>query len=135
MAAANRITGKDLYVAFGGVDLSGDFTTVSFSVEEDVADVTAGNEESHYYIPMREDATIDFEAFYDGAAQTVWDAIAQGAVGTLEIGPKGTVSTYHRLYWSRAICTRRELDVPFDNGVRVRASFQASGTLVSTSYA
>jgi len=135
MAAANRITGKDVYVAYGGTNVSGDYTSVSFSQEEDTADVTAGSEEAHYYIPMREDATMDFEGFYDGSAQTVWDALAPGGTGTLEIAPKGTTSTYHRLYWARAICTRRELDAPFDNGVRIRASFQASGTLVSTTYA
>jgi len=128
MANTGRIAGKDLYVSFGGVDVSGDFTTITVREEGDLVDVTAGADAYHYYITLRKDGTIDYRGFYDGATETVWDAIAVLTAGTLIIGPKGTTATYPKWTWNRAIVQSRGAELPFDNAVTVDASFQMSST-------
>lgn len=134
MTAANRITGKDLYVSFQGTDVSGDFTSVSFEETEDTVDVTAGADLAHYYIPTRKDGTADLEAFYDGSTETVWDKIAVGASGTLIIAPSGTANGEAKYEWTRAIVTSRSLEIPFDDGVKVTATFQFSSAGTESAY-
>jgi len=134
MANTGRITGKDLYVTFGGTEISGDYTSVSVATDEDLVDVTAGADTYHYYLNTRQDGTIDFEAFYDGSTTTVWDAIAPGSAGTLIIAPKGTASGNPQWTWERVLVASRSIDIPFDDGVTVSASFQKSSEVSESSY-
>ena len=134
MAAANRITGKDVYVTFDAVAIHGDFTSVSFEETEDTVDVTAGADTSHYYVPTRKDGTASIEVFYDGSTEAVWDKLAPGAAGTLIVGPKGTALGYPKYTWSRAIVSSRGLDLPFDDGVKVSAEFQFSSAVTEATW-
>ena len=125
MASAGRITGKDIYVTFGGTVISGDFTSVNRSDEADLADATAGADTRHYYIATgREDGNVGFECMYDGSTVTVWTAIAPNAQGTLIIAPKGTTAGYPKWTTNKAIVASREIDFPFDDAVTVTAEFQ-----------
>ena len=133
MANTGRISGKDLYVTFNSVPVHGDFTSVSIADEDDQIDVTAGADTFHYFLSLgRRNATMDFEAFYDGSTTTVWAGIAPGAAGTLIVSPKGTAVTMPKWTWSRALVQNRNIDLPFDDGVTVTAAFQTSA-LVSES--
>lgn len=132
MAATARITGKDLYVTFDGTPISGDYTSVTVNEEEDLADLTAGADEYHYFVNMRRNGTIDFEAFYAGSA--VMQALDPGAAGTLVIAPKGTVAANPQWTWARALVQRRSLPIPFDDGIRMTATFQLSSEISDTVY-
>lgn len=134
MAASTRISGKDLYITFAGTDISGDFTSVSISDEDDQIDVTAGSETTHYFISLaRRTGSCDFEAFYEGTT-TIWDAIAPGSAGTLIIAPKGTATGNPKWEWSRALVQNRDADMPFDDAMTVSASFQFSSLVSETAY-
>ena len=133
MATTDRITGKDLYVTFAGVVLSGDFTSVSFNTEGDLADVTAGADAAHYYVPLeRTDGEVTVESFYAGT--TMWQGVAVNAVGTLIIAPKGTASTSPKFTCTRAIVKTREMSLPFDDGVTMSATFQQSAAMTEGAY-
>lgn len=133
MATTDRITGKDLYVAFNDTNIGGDFTSVTFSEEGDLVDVTAGADSSHYYVPLeRKDGECTVESFYAGTA--VWTALAVNTVGTLTIAPKGTATGSPKYEWSRAIVKSRELSQPFDDGVTMSVSFQFSSAMTASSY-
>jgi len=135
MANTGRISGKDLYVTFGGTEISGDFTSVGRSEEDDQIDVTAGADTYHYFLSLaRKNGTSAFEAFYDGSTTTVWDAIVPGGEGTLIIAPKGTASGYPKWTWDRVLVASREITFPFDDGVKVTASFQYSSAASEATY-
>lgn len=133
MANTDRITGKDVYVTFAGTEISGDFTSVSFSEEGDMVDVTAGGETYHYYIPLdRTDGECTVEAFYGGSV--VFNALAVNTAGTLIIAPKGTAATNPRYTVTRAIVKERSKEMPFDDGVTLSVTFQFSSALTADSY-
>jgi hypothetical protein len=126
MANTDRISGKDVFVSFLGYDLSADFTSVSFSEDGDHIDVTAADDDYHYYIPVRKDGTIDFEGFYTSPDATVFGTVAVNAAGTLIIGPAGTATGRPKYTWNRVVVASRSLDMPFDDGVTFSVSFQMS---------
>jgi len=137
MANTNRAAGKDLYVEFGGQDISGDFTSVSVSVEDDQIDVTAGADTYHYHLSLgRTNGSMDYEAFYDSAAtgSAVWNAIVPGAAGTLIVGPLGTASGKPKWTYNRALVTNRDSEHPFDEAITVSASFAISAAMTETTY-
>lgn len=135
MANTGRISGKDVYVTFGGTEVSGDFTSVGSAQEGELIDVTAGADTYHYFLDLaRVNGTTAFECFYDGSTTTVWAAIAPNTAGTLIIAPKGTTAGYPRWTWSRALVQNREVTFPFDDGVRVTATFQYSSAVSESTY-
>lgn len=135
MANSGRITGKDLYIAFNGTDISADFTSVSFSEEGDLVDVTAGDDTYHYYVPTdRVDGTCDYEGYYDSAGSVAWTALPVNTAGTLTIAPLGTAATNPKWEWSRVIVQSRSPEIPFDGGITVSATFQFSSALTQSSY-
>ena len=135
MANTGRISGKDLFVTFGGTEVHGDFTSVGRAEEGELVDVTAGADTYHYFLSLaRKNGTSAFEAFYDGSTTTVWDAIAPNTAGTLVIAPKGTASSMPRWIWTRALVANREITFPFDDGVKVTATFQYSSDVTEDTY-
>lgn len=133
MAAADRITGKDVYVSFAGTEISGDFTSVTFSEEADLADLTAADDAVHYYVSLeRKDGECAFEAFYGGSANLA--ALAVNAAGTLIIGPKGTAASNPKYTWSRAIVKSREMEMPYDDGVTISVTFQLSSAFAESAW-
>ena len=130
MAETERYSGKDLYLSFGGTDLSADFTSVTINEEDDEIDLTAGNDTEHYYKSLRSDATVDYECFWNGGtAQTEFDAVVPGTAGTLLIGPRGTASGYPKITVNRALAKSRRLTMPFDRESKLTGTFQCSATV------
>ncbi len=128
----DRITGKDLYVTFAGVVLRR-LHPVSFNNEGDLADVTAGADTAHYYVPLeRTDGEVTVESFYAGTV--AWQGVAVNTAGTLEIAPKGTASGNPKFTCARAIVKSREMSVPFDDGVTMSVTFQQSAAMAESAY-
>lgn len=136
MTNTGRFVGKDCYVSFKGTVVSGDFTSVSFDESYDLADVVAGADGYHYFLPVREgDYTVDLEAFFDGVGTATWNACVPGDAGTLIIGPMGTATGKPKFSWSRVVCESRGGDIPFDDGVTMTASFHVSSAFTNGSWA
>jgi len=136
MATTDRYAGTALYVSFAGTDLSADYTSVALNGEGKHATATAGSETVEYYLPLRKDATIDFEGFWNGGtAQSVFDAVVENAIGTLIVGPYGTVATYPKITINRAIVKSRKLTLPFDNAFKLAVTFQASANVTRDNWA
>ena len=126
MANSTRISGKDVVVSFNGTNIEGDVTSVSVSDEGELVDVTAGDETFHYFISLaRRNATIDFEAFYEGTT-TIWDAVAPNLAGTLIIQPRGTAAALPKWTWDRALVSSRSIELPFDGASTISLAFQTS---------
>ena len=137
MANTDRATGKDVYIAFGGTDISADFTSVSVSESGENVDLTAADDTYHYYASLnRTDGTIEFSGFYDSAANgsAVWTKLAPNTAGTLTVGPLGTAAGKPKREWARVLVASRDQEMPFDGGITVSASFQISAALSETTY-
>jgi len=134
MPAANRITGKDLYVKFNTQVISGDYTNFTWSQPGEAADVTAGSELIHYYVPVRSDSSGQIDAFFDGSTEPVWDAVLPLTVGSLEVGPAGTAAGKLKYSWPRVIITSRDPDFSFDGGAKFTASWQGSSAMTEGVY-
>ena len=134
MSAANRITGKNVVLSFGGTDIRPHYTTFTVNESIDTVDVTAADEASRYYIPTISDASMSMDAFFDGTTETVWDAVVPGTAGTLILGPSGTATGSLKYTWGRVIATGRDRTFPFDGAVTLSVAFQASGTCIESTY-
>lgn len=134
MAVANRFTGKDLYVKFNTTVLSGDHTNFGWDEAEDTADLTAGADTFHYYVPMRQDCSFTFDTWMDGSTLTAWNALEPGAVGSLEVGPFGTVAGKPKYSWTRVVVSGRSPSVPYDGGVVHSVKWQGSSIGTATYY-
>ena len=134
MSVDNRFTGKDLYVKFNTTVLSGDHTSFGWDEAEDTADLTAGADSFHYYVPMRQNCTFSFDTWMNGSTLTTWDAIAPGSVGSLEVGPFGTASGKPKFSWTRVVVNGRSPSVPYDGGVVHACKFQGSSIGTATYY-
>jgi len=134
MATTGRISGKDVYIEFDGIDISGDVTSVSWTEDGDVVDVTAANDSFHYYVTTRKDGTLDVEAFFDASTTTAFDAVAVNTAGTLIVAPAGTASGNPKYTWDRAIVSSRGVTIPFDGGVTWTATFQFSSEVSESTY-
>jgi len=132
MANTGRITGKDAYVSFGGTAISGDFTSISFEQNYDLADVTAGADAYHYSIPVRAgDYSVKVESFFDAASTAPWNTVVPGNEGTLIVAPYGTAAGRPKFTWARVVVESRSMDIPFDDGVTCSASFRVSSALTN----
>jgi hypothetical protein len=131
MTVANRYTGKNLYVAFAGQELSGDFTAWEVTRTSDTADVTAGSEDARSYLATLKDATFRLERFDTATGgSAVMAALVEGASGTVEFGPQGT-ATGKPKYSAVAIVTNVSSSYPFSDAVVVTADFQRSGDWIT----
>jgi hypothetical protein len=134
MTNTGRISGKDVFLTLAGVDLSPDFTKVSVKDEGNTIDLTAADDTFHYYINTLRDGSLDLELFYDGATTTVWAGIAPGTAGTLIVAPKGTATGSPKWTWTRALLKSRNIDMPFDDGITVKATIQFSSLVTEATY-
>jgi len=127
MPTTGRYAGKDVHVTFGGTVVSGDFTSFGRSEEDDQIDVTAGAETSHYMLSLgRISGESPLEVFYDGSTITVWNALFPGNAGTLIVAPLGTAAGKPKWTWSRALLSKREVTLPFNDSIKVTAAFAYS---------
>ena len=131
----SRYAGKDLYVAFAGRDLSGDFRTLDDSEGITIIDASAGDDAHKEKLTGQKDGTVTLDMLgQTGAAGTViWAALAPGAIGALEWGPEGTVSGKPRRYVT-AIVESRSQAHPYEDVVEIQAAFSFKGVVVSALY-
>ena len=133
MAATDRITGKDVYVTFGGTVLSGDQTAVSISQEGDLVDLTAAADAFHNWVSLaREDGEVSVESYWAGTA--TFQKVDVLTAGTLIIAPKGTATLNPKYTWANAIVKSRDHEMPFDDGVTWSVTFALGAALVEGAY-
>lgn len=91
MSQSERVASKDYYVAFEGVEISGDYTDFTFDAETQTADMTANNDEATYEKPLIKAYGYKMDALYRGVAgSAVMAVLVDGAEGTIEWAPEGT---------------------------------------------
>lgn len=128
-----RITGKDLYIAFGSMDMSTDYQQFDTSEEGKLVEVTAGDDANASYATTYKDGSASYTGVYDGATgaasgSAVFAAVAPHSSGTLTWGPKGTASGYPK-FTVPVLVTKRETPHSFKDALRIDVEFQFNGAV------
>lgn len=125
-------SGKDLYISYAGVTISGDQRTFSVSRASDTIETTAGADTSKSYIPRLTDASGSFNLLETtGTGGTaIYAALVEGSQGTLIFGPEGTASGKPK-YECVAIITGADKSAPYADVVTRTYSWQKTGDWIT----
>lgn len=131
MAIATRYTGKDLYVEFGGTELTSDQRAFSVTREQETADTTAGADgaRSHKATVKAYGATLEILADSSAAGTAMLGAVKEGTEGTLTWGALGTVAGKPKSSFA-AIVSSVSAGLNYDDAVVYSIEFQAQGAMI-----
>ena len=132
MAAADRLTGRELVVRFtpdGGsvTTITGDQTSFSFDRQLDTVDVTAGNETERYFKDTIEG--LEWTLMIFDADQSYLADILPRAQGLLEVMKEGVGSGKPIFSFNTLINANTE-DYPFDGALEIEISGVRQGAMV-----
>jgi hypothetical protein len=127
-----KMTGKNLYVAFNGIDLSAEYRSFDPGDEIELVDKSSGTEGARTYLTTLADGEASYAGLFVGTAP--YEALKPGTEGTLEWGPEGTAVGKERNHVN-AIVRSRNRTFPYAGLVELKATFQYSGTPVVEAYA
>lgn len=131
MSFAQRVTGKNVVVQWihsgGTATLSGDHTAFEVTLEQETADLTAGEDTVRGYKPTLKNMNMSLEVMYTGTAGTASMAsVAEGTEGTLIWAPVGTAAG--RPKWGvAAVVTNHSMTFPFDDAAKVSIEWLPQG--------
>ncbi len=128
MAAADRLTGTDVVVIFGGTTLTGDQTSFGFDRTLDTVDVTAGNEQSRYFKDTIEGLEWNLSIF--DADQSYLSSVLPRATGVLEVRKEGTAGGRPTFSFN-ALITGYSEDMPFDGALEIEITGVRNGDMVT----
>lgn len=127
------ITGKNLYLAFGGTVLDTDYRAFNLSEEIGTVDQSAGSDTARTYLTTLEDGTAGATIVIQSADTSTWGAVDKGTEGTLEWGEEGTAATKPRHYVN-AIVTGRDKAIEYADLVVADITWQFSGEVTDDTY-
>lgn len=128
-----KLTGKQLYLEYGGVNISGTQRTFSYTHEQEQADLTAGQDEYRNFgntVKMIEaEAEVLVREHADGGS-ALFAGLALGGQGTLIWGPEGTATGKPKFgFLANLVDTSAEL--PFDDAYVLTLKFAMAGTALA----
>lgn len=126
-------SGQNLYVEFGGVDISLDFRTFSWDDQYNDADSTAGGDVDEEHILTTRSVEFSFAGVQqtaDGSGgSAVRNAIRNGAQDTIIVGPEGTAAGKPK-YSCVASVTGNSISYPYADVVTIDATFKRNGAWI-----
>jgi len=121
------ITGRDLYVEFLGVDITGIFRNFDPGLDHDTVEVTAGGDSLRKHALTIEKCEPTLTAIYD-PADAALAKLQQGSAGTLTWAPEGTATGKPK--WSiDAKVSRANHAIGYDQEVEVDGAFVNIGSV------
>lgn len=127
-----HFSGKELYMEFNGVQLSGDHRSLTVSRSASTANTTAGADTAESHIVLTTSATFDITILDDtsAAGDDVRGALFEGAEGTFTFGPQGNVAGKPK-YSCGASVTSVQISYPYDNVVEIQATLTRNGDWIA----
>lgn len=94
MAFEGRLTGKNIYVEFGGESFGDVRRTLEINEEQEMVDATAGADEYRVMLPTVKTIGATMELLYreKASATAVYGLVTPGQEGTLLWGPEGSAT-------------------------------------------
>ena len=125
-----KLTGKNLFVSFGGTNISGTQRTFSVTWQQEQADVSAGADDYRNFANTMRTIEASCEILvqdYPNGGSATFATLAIGTQGTLLWGPEGTAAGKPK-YGFFSTVTELSPDIPFDNAYVLKAKFTNAGT-------
>lgn len=139
MAVTNKYTGDNMFLEFNGVEIhngagSGEMLLTSFEWTEEgtTVDVTAAGETAQRNLGTKRSLTGSFTIYRKAGGDAAGSALYAHAQGTLDFGPRGTVSGYERQTFE-AIITSVSNPVQHDSAVAQTINFVRHGDWINYS--
>jgi hypothetical protein len=133
----SEFSGAKLYVEFKGTAISSDFRQWKDNGEMGLVDASSGADTARTYLKTLLDGTATLTALYqtDGTGATyVYNLCAEGAEGSLIIGPEGN-QTGKPKKTVNAIVKKRSRSIPYKDVVELTIDFQFSGAPTDGTFA
>lgn len=127
-----RSKGSALYVSFAAVVISGAQRSGDWEQSADLVDDSAGSDANKTYLAFQKDGKFSIEYLYE-VNETAWDACAEGASGTLIVGPNGNAASAIS-ETATALVARRRRRHAFRDVVVVTVDFQISGAVTAGTF-
>ena len=130
-----RYSGNNLYVAFTGSTLHGDFRTQDTSEPRTIVDASAGADLYKAKLTGQKDGSLALVIFCQSGAAgiAIYDILTPGATGALEWGPEGNNSGKQR-YYATAIVQDRAFSIPYEDVAEIQATFVANSEVTAVVY-
>ena len=125
-----KLSGKNLYVSFGGVVLSGEQRSFDVTLSQESADATAGADDYRNFVSTVKTIEASMEIVmkeHSVGGSAIKAALAAGAEGTLLWGPEGT-ATGKPKYGFYARVSEASETIPFDDVWVKNITFEHAGT-------
>lgn len=125
-----KLSGKNLYVSFGGVVLSGEQRSFDVTLSQETADATAGADDYRNFVNTVKSIEASMELVmkqHSTGGSAIKVALAAGAEGTLLWGPEGTAAGLPKYGFVARISEASET-IPFDDVWVKNITFQNAGT-------
>ena len=129
-------TGKNLYLAWTGTAIDGDYRSFDPSEEMGTDDASAGSDAAVTRKTTLKDgsASLTMRSVSGTAGTALWiTTLAVGTEGTLEWGPEGTASNSRRSHVN-AILTSKSESNAYANVVEWSVDWEFSGEVTHTTY-
>jgi len=127
------LTGKNLYVAFNGTNISGEYRKFDPGEGIGTVDQSAGADAAETYLTTLTTGDATYVAVLQEDGSVVYTALAPGGEGTLEWAEEGTADGKMR-HWVNAIVTGRKQPIPYKEMIELSVTFLFSGTVTNTVY-
>lgn len=123
-----RLTGKNLYVEFDGIDLSGNQRTFSVNEEQQTVDATAGSDKYQVFIPTVATIGADIEIIVsnEAAGNNIKNKLKPGTIGNLVWGAEGNTTGKPKSGFEAMISSVPKT-INYNDVYVVRASFVNQG--------
>jgi hypothetical protein len=125
-----KLTGKNLFVSFGGTTLSSSQRSFDTTFEQEQADVTAGADDFRNFsntVKMVEAETEIVVQEHASGGSALFAALTLGGQGTLLWGPEGT-ATGKPKFGFYATLTERSQQLAYDDAYILTCKFTMAGT-------
>jgi hypothetical protein len=123
-------SGRDLYVEFRGVDLSGDFRALDTGESSGLYDTTAGADSDESHVEGVKSATMELVVLSNGTAgSAIRSALAVGNYGTIYWGPEGTAGNMPK-YGCTVTVESLDYQFPYENEIEFTATLLKDGNWI-----
>lgn len=125
----SKYTGKDMFVKFGTLNVSGQGRNLEIQQSADEIDVTAYGSVDKEFIVGKTERQASLEVLDDAADSTVRLKMAVGSLDSLTWFPLGTASGNPKFSVGTAIVLENNISYPYDDAVLMSISLRLSGAV------
>jgi len=128
------ITGKNMYLKFGGTTLNTDYRTFSNGRSIDKVDASAGADTFKTYLTTLKDGTLAATIIAQAADTTTRGTLVPGTGGSLEYGLEGTTSGKQKVLYTTAFVENANVSASYADLVVIDITWQPNSDPTEGTY-